>query len=68
MPNTERRDPARETWFPFGRLIVVSNRLPFAIEGSGRSMRLRRTVGGLVSAVGSFLDSLKSSVTKHERE
>lgn len=46
---------------PFRRLVVVSNRLPFSVEGKGRSLRLRRTVGGLVSAVGSFLDSLRGS-------
>jgi trehalose 6-phosphate synthase/phosphatase len=43
--------------FPFRRLVVVSNRLPFAVEGSGRSVRLRRTVGGLVSAVDGYLHS-----------
>jgi trehalose 6-phosphate synthase/phosphatase len=49
---------AGTAWFPFERLIVVSNRLPFSIDGTGRNVRLKRTVGGLVSAVGSFLDSL----------
>jgi len=49
---------ADAAWFPFERLIVVSNRLPFSIDGKGRNVRLKRTVGGLVSAVGSFLDSL----------
>jgi trehalose 6-phosphate synthase/phosphatase len=63
LPNAEPSEPAVGAWFPFGRLIVVSNRLPFVVEGTGRSMRLRRTVGGLVSAVGSFLDSLRSSVS-----
>ena len=47
--------------FPCRRLVVVSNRLPFAVEGSGRSLRLRRTVGGLVTATGAFLRWLGNS-------
>jgi trehalose 6-phosphate synthase/phosphatase len=54
-PRPARRDGRV---FPFRRLVVVSNRLPFAVEGSGASLRLRRTVGGLVSAVESFLESI----------
>ena len=55
----EPRGPAADgaSTLPFRRLVVVSNRLPFSVEGTGRDVRLRPTVGGLVSAVGSFLAS-----------
>jgi len=40
-----------------GRLLVVSNRLPFAVDLSGLEVRFRRTVGGLVSGVEGYLRS-----------
>ncbi len=39
-----------------GRLILVSNRLPFTIEKSGADNRLRQSSGGLVSAIKSYFD------------
>ena len=38
-----------------GRILVVSNRLPFAVEIDGDEVRSRRTVGGLVSGVDGYL-------------
>ncbi len=40
-----------------GRLLVVSNRLPFAVDLSGPEPTFRRTVGGLVSGVEGYLRS-----------
>ena len=46
---------------PFTRLVVVSNRLPFnVIEKEGR-LELQESVGGLVSGISAYLDSLKNS-------
>ncbi len=43
------------------RLLVVSNRLPItAVEKEGR-LRFQQSVGGLVSGLSAYLDSLKSS-------
>jgi trehalose 6-phosphate synthase/phosphatase len=47
-----------------GRLILVSNRLPFSIEKSGIDNRLRQSSGGLVSAIKSYFD--KHSDTQHQ--
>ncbi len=38
-----------------GRLLVVSNRLPFTVELEGGEVRSRRTVGGLASGVDGYL-------------
>jgi trehalose 6-phosphate synthase/phosphatase len=38
------------------RLIVVSNRLPYAIEGSDEEMKVRQSSGGLVSAIKSYFE------------
>lgn len=40
-----------------GRLIIVSNRLPFSIEHEGEEVKLRQSSGGLVSAVKSYFES-----------
>ena len=46
---------------PFRRLVVVSNRLPFnVIEKEGR-LELQESVGGLVSGISAYLESLKST-------
>jgi trehalose 6-phosphate synthase/phosphatase len=50
--DTGAKDPP--THVP-GRLLVVSNRLPFAVEFEGDEVRSRRTVGGLVSGVDGYL-------------
>ena len=39
-----------------GRLIIVSNRLPFSVEKSGDDFALRQSSGGLVSAIKSFFE------------
>jgi trehalose 6-phosphate synthase/phosphatase len=40
-----------------GRLVVVSNRLPFCVDPVGGEGRLLRTVGGLSSGIESYLDA-----------
>lgn len=40
-----------------GRLIIVSNRLPFSIERSGSELLVRQSSGGLVSAIKSFFEA-----------
>ena len=52
-PDAGAKDPPS----PHGRLLVVSNRLPFAVDLSGPEPRFRRTVGGLVSGVEGYLRS-----------
>lgn len=44
-----------------GRLIIVSNRLPFTFEKSGEDIVVRQSSGGLVSAIKSYLDHQDSS-------
>jgi trehalose 6-phosphate synthase/phosphatase len=39
-----------------GRLIIVSNRLPFSFDKSGEEVTVRQSSGGLVSAIKSYLD------------
>ena len=38
------------------RLIIVSNRLPFAIEKTGDEAVIRQSSGGLVSAIKSYFE------------
>ncbi|MBN1411766.1 MAG: bifunctional alpha,alpha-trehalose-phosphate synthase (UDP-forming)/trehalose-phosphatase [Spirochaetales bacterium] len=40
-----------ENKFKFGRIVVVSYRLPFKIEHRGRSTKFKQSSGGLVSAI-----------------
>lgn len=40
-----------------GRLIIISNRLPFSIDHEGDQTTLRQSSGGLVSAVKSYFES-----------
>jgi trehalose 6-phosphate synthase/phosphatase len=40
-----------------GRLLVVSNRLPLAVERTGDTFRFKETTGGLVTGLSSFLAS-----------
>jgi trehalose 6-phosphate synthase/phosphatase len=44
-----------------GRLIIISNRLPFSIDKTGDQIRVRQSSGGLVSALKSHLDQDQSS-------
>jgi trehalose 6-phosphate synthase/phosphatase len=39
------------------RLIIVANRLPFAIEKEGEEFKLRQNSGGLVSAIKSYFEN-----------
>jgi trehalose 6-phosphate synthase/phosphatase len=39
-----------------GRLIIVSNRLPFSIDRSGADITVRQSSGGLVSAIKSYFE------------
>ncbi len=49
------------------RLLVVSNRLPFTVAESQGKLIFQEAVGGLVSGLSAYLDSLKgSSFTKSE--
>jgi trehalose 6-phosphate synthase/phosphatase len=40
-----------------GRLIIVSNRLPFSIDHEGEEIKVRQSSGGLVSAIKSYFES-----------
>jgi trehalose 6-phosphate synthase/phosphatase len=40
-----------------GRLIIISNRLPFSIDHEGDELTLRQSSGGLVSAIKSYIES-----------
>src|SRR5258705_12879285 len=39
-----------------GRLIIISNRLPFSIDHDGEQINLRQSSGGLVSALKSYFE------------
>lgn len=43
-----------------GRLIIISNRLPFSIDREGDQLQLRQSSGGLVSAIKSYFESESS--------
>lgn len=43
------------------RLVIISNRLPVTATEKEGTLRFEQTVGGLVSGLGSYLDSLKES-------
>ena len=42
-----------------GRLIIISNRLPFSVERQGDQLSLRQSSGGLVSAIKSYFEKSK---------
>lgn len=44
------------------RLLIVSNRLPVTIIKKGNKLRFQESVGGLVSGLSAYLNSLKSSL------
>ena len=50
-----------------GRLILVSNRLPFTIEKTAHDARLRQSSGGLVSAIKSYFESDHLPEDVHEK-
>ncbi|MBD0349942.1 MAG: bifunctional alpha,alpha-trehalose-phosphate synthase (UDP-forming)/trehalose-phosphatase, partial [Flavisolibacter sp.] len=39
-----------------GRLIIISNRLPYTIDKSGDDVIVRQSSGGLVSAIKSYFE------------
>ena len=39
-----------------GRLIIISNRLPFSVEKTSEGIALRQSSGGLVSAIKSYIE------------
>jgi trehalose 6-phosphate synthase/phosphatase len=45
-----------------GRLVVVSNRLPFTVQVAGGELEVGPSAGGLVSALGAYLE------TKHQQD
>src|ERR1700709_837366 len=47
-----------------GRLIIISNRLPFSIENKGDKPGLRQSSGGLVSALNSYFEQSKADPAK----
>ncbi len=50
-----------------GRLIIVSNRLPFTVRIAGGEIRFDESAGGLVTGLSTFLDSYKYHFPKQER-
>ena len=40
-----------------GRLIIISNRLPFSLDKEGDKPSLRQSSGGLVSAIKSYFEN-----------
>jgi len=49
-----------------GRLIIVSNRLPFTVRLSDDELRFDESAGGLVTGLSAFLDSYKDHFPKRE--
>jgi trehalose 6-phosphate synthase/phosphatase len=47
-----------------GRLILISNRLPFSLEKSGEEVRIRQSSGGLVSALKGYFEKSNSKGTQ----
>src|ERR1700754_4126940 len=43
--------------YTMGRLIIISNRLPFSLEKEGDKVSLRQSSGGLVSAIKSYFEN-----------
>ncbi|HEX7628042.1 MAG TPA: trehalose-6-phosphate synthase, partial [Candidatus Methanoperedens sp.] len=43
------------------RLLIVSNRLPFTIVEKEDTFRFQESVGGMVSGLSAYIDSMKTS-------
>jgi trehalose 6-phosphate synthase/phosphatase len=43
-----------------GRLIIISNRLPFSLDRDGEKVSIRQSSGGLVSAIKSYLENTEA--------
>jgi trehalose 6-phosphate synthase/phosphatase len=50
-----------------GRLIIVSNRLPFTAREEKEDVKFEESVGGLVTGLNTFLDSYKYHFPKQEK-
>jgi trehalose 6-phosphate synthase/phosphatase len=50
-----------------GRLIIISNRLPFSIDRDGDRATLRQSSGGLVSAIKSYFENSNASDNFEEK-
>ncbi|HYK87842.1 MAG TPA: bifunctional alpha,alpha-trehalose-phosphate synthase (UDP-forming)/trehalose-phosphatase [Acidobacteriota bacterium] len=50
-----------------GRLIIVSNRLPFTVRVENGELRFEGSAGGLVTGLSSFLDSYKYHFPRQEK-
>lgn len=46
-----------------GRLIIISNRLPFSLEKNGEEVKIRQSSGGLVSALKGYFEQSNSKGT-----
>jgi trehalose 6-phosphate synthase/phosphatase len=51
----------------YGRLVIVSNRLPFTVRIEKNEIRLEESAGGLVTGLSTFLDSYKYHFPKQEK-
>jgi trehalose 6-phosphate synthase/phosphatase len=51
-----------------GRLIIISNRLPFSIDREGDKVVLRQSSGGLVSAIKSYFENTREGNTNEISE
>jgi trehalose 6-phosphate synthase/phosphatase len=51
-----------------GRLIIISNRLPFSIDREGDKVALRQSSGGLVSAIKSYFENTRDTGTNEITE
>lgn len=47
-----------------GRLIIISNRLPFSLDREGDKVSLRQSSGGLVSAIKSYFENTSAQKTE----
>src|SRR6266852_4733369 len=45
-----------------GRLIIISNRLPFSLDREGDKLTIRQSSGGLVSAIKSYFENSAQGV------
>lgn len=46
-----------------GRLIIISNRLPFSLDKSGEEVKIRQSSGGLVSALKGYFEQSSAKAT-----
>lgn len=51
-----------------GRLIIISNRLPFSLDTTGGKPTIRQSSGGLVSALKSYFESSRNSANKFKKK